>query len=68
MSQSLHVCPSPFPRQLSSTRTVVDEICHCGGFRSEHEDTLLYGNGKCVKTGCRQFTWTDFVVEVEGGG
>lgn len=58
-----HVCHNPFPVRLDSTSMIIEEICRCGAFRADHEDTLVYGKGKCVATGCREFTWTNHVVE-----
>ena len=42
-------------------RYVIDEECHCGHLRSQHQDTLQAGHGACTKCSCPNFTWKRFV-------
>lgn len=58
-----HVRPSPFPRRIDSRTYIIDEVCRCGAFRSDHADALVYGKAGCPTTGCREFRWENHVVE-----
>lgn len=59
--------PSPFPFILpyDPTKTVVDEACYCGGRRSEHKDTVVYGHGPCPEMKCGKYTWRCFIFREE---
>ena len=52
--------PSPFP-VATKRGVVIDEVCQCGAIRSEHEDTISYGHGPCIRTSCPKFSWARFV-------
>lgn len=58
-----HNLPSPFPAKLSDGRVLLDEICTCGSFRTEHQDTPLeFGHGPGpIPEHCSRFTWVDRV-------
>ena len=51
---------------------ILDELCKCGCYRSQHSDVFdlghgacLLGHGECLQTqcDCREFTWDGFVVK-----
>ena len=41
---------------------VLDELCTCGCYRSQHIDTVEIGHGFCLQCKCIQFTWKGFLV------
>ena len=62
-----HRCISPFPKE-TPLGTVVDELCRCGHFRSQHVDTVAFGHGMCIactesnaRLACGRFSWMSFV-------
>lgn len=59
-----HAVPSPFPfavLDVAKPFLVTDERCACGALRSEHADTLAFGHGACVFSGCAKFTWVGWI-------
>lgn len=44
-------------------RGIVDEICHCGHMKSDHEG--IDGHGKCgdPACGCNKYTWRAFITK-----
>ena len=66
----LNMCPptgSPFPRKCKDLkgveRTVINEICTCGCFRTQHFNRVIVsmGHGACSICECVQFSWTGMV-------
>lgn len=51
----------PFPWTTPNGKTIIDERCHCGAWRSIHEDTLAFGHGACPVTHCTKFTLESYV-------
>lgn len=42
--------------------SIYDELCHCGCYRSQHNDRFDLGYGSCTLCECKQFTWKGFLV------
>lgn len=41
-------------------RGLVDEMCECGHWRSEHDDILVaVGHGRCLRCNCTKYRWVD---------
>ena len=51
--------------QTTSCVKILDELCKCGCYRSEHNDKLDLGHGACLTTQChcQQFTWDGFLIK-----
>jgi hypothetical protein len=43
-----HVQANPFPVVLPNGKKVVGELCHCGHFRSEHNDTIAFASTSVI--------------------
>jgi hypothetical protein len=52
-----------YPQVMASGRTIVNEKCSCGHFRSDHNNRFALGHGNCRRSDCKcnQFTWESFV-------
>ncbi|NIN68650.1 MAG: hypothetical protein GTO63_28875 [Anaerolineae bacterium] len=63
-----HMSQNPFPRTTTyngKTTTIVNEVCHCGHFRTQHWSRLIsFGHGACSLCDCEQWTWDRMI---EGG-
>ena len=51
--------------EMRGRTRILDELCKCGCYRSQHSDVFDLGHGACLQTqcDCRQFTWDGFVVQ-----
>jgi hypothetical protein len=61
------------PSNASSRLQVIDELCHCGLLRSDHDHLVEMRDGRemvldchgggCQISGCVQFTWKRMIYE-----
>lgn len=56
-----HNRPSPFPFRIGGN-LVIDEQCQCGHGRTEHNDTISYGQGACTRCDCVKYSWKKWVI------
>lgn len=58
---------NPFPCRMQNGSVVLNEECHCGHLRTEHETVIAFGHGACSKRtcGCQRFTWKRMIKEVQ---
>jgi hypothetical protein len=52
-----------YPYRSRGGQIITDELCLCGGMRSEHENHFAIGYGPMPSRHCKKFTWTDWVTE-----
>lgn len=59
---------NPFPAQRKTPgggeTTIINAVCECRCFQTDHNDTLVFGHGSCALCECIQFTW---IGNVAGG-
>ncbi len=49
-----------------AARVIVNEMCACGAFKTQHAPTLSEGHGPCKFTDCAKFTWDSWVEKKAG--
>jgi len=45
------------------TKLIIDELCHCGALKSEHDGVINHGG--CEETDCFKFTWKSRLDEAQ---